>query len=67
MNGIKANKELDSKTQICAGYKIHPRKELFYKYSNYPNSGDLTKVQFEKTSPIEYGAKTDVQFKTLFT
>ena len=60
MNGIKAKKVMDGRKQVCAGYKIHKRKELFYKY--YSNSTNIKESKFEKTSPVEYEAKTDVWY-----
>ena len=55
--GIKAKKVLDTKKQICAGYKIKEPKTLFFRFWD---NKDVTKIKFRKTSPVEYEAKSDV-------
>ena len=54
--GIKAKKVLDTKKQICAGYKIKKQKEAFFKFWD---NKDVKKIKFKETSPVKYGAKTE--------
>ena len=62
MLGIKARKVLDTKKQICAGYKIKSQKVAYFNYTGR----NVTTMKFTRIDPypeIEYKAKKEVEPK----
>ena len=48
VKGIKSNKTLSSRKQLCAGYKIKDHKTLFFQYE-----GTGKKTKFKQIKPIK--------------
>ena len=54
VKATNSKKVLDTKKQICAGYKIGKQKEIFFEWTE-------GKKKFKKIDPVPYEKETEVR------
>ena len=64
MKATNSKKELDTKKQIFAGYKIKKQKEMFFEWTD---NIDKKKKKFKKIDPVPYETETEVRNFYLFS